>query len=55
MSTKGSQLLVLALTLLLQSGGETHIKPNHIFPLKGQTYTIDQNIVTFVVGRVTIQ
>ena len=55
MSITGSQLLVLALTLLVQSGGETHIKPNHIIPLKGQTFKIDQNTVTFVVGRVTIQ
>ena len=55
MSITGSQLLVLALSLLVQSGGETHIKPNHIILLKVQTFTIDQNTVIFVVGRVTIQ
>ena len=55
MSITGSQLLVLALSLLVQSGGETHIKPNHIILLKVQTFTIDKNTVIFVVGRVTIQ
>ena len=50
MSITGSQLLVLALSLLVQSGGETHIKPTHIIPLKGQTFTIHvyQNTVAFV-------
>ena len=55
MSITESQLLVLALSLMVQSGGETHIKPNHMIPLKGQTFIIDHNTVTFVVGRVTIQ
>ena len=58
MTFTGSQLLVKISnisSLLIQSGGDTLIKPSLITPLIRQTLKTDHNTVSFVVRRVTLQ